>query len=618
MSTPINVIIDNKTVLNDLVSVGVTQQEGAYCNSVSLSLKSKTFWDLCDPTTDFGTLRIKVVIGSDAYEFLIEERDTTSVSPGVNFTVWGRSKQALLSKPYSKTINDTGSTSHPWQSGTTSASAIISYVLSNYCDYAVTVDWTVENFAVYADSFSVSNQSPIEVISSLAAVVGAELMANMDGSLSINAYSVAEGAAVESYNDLDDIVSLSESADYPSGYNAVTIYGYDPGGGGGSSVSATITAERYGSTGDIYPRRDHTVRVYYYTKNAPILNSAESGDCKFKGSGVESITEDVTLIFGKGNTSKTNTVGKTEVTGGDVNTPIEVKNVTYNVLYRDYTVSSSVVGTSKVMFYTSDKAAYTVYSYTVEEEDDAEPGGAVIDTCSGISVEEASGETITPGDNVLIRVFGQKPSGAFSDADKPTFTKEDIEIIEDEDVTFKNGVASVSSPIAAQVRSGDLGWQSVVIKYEGINSTQHPTYADGSKEITQSSFVDVDAYYNVAASVSYHTQFYEYEVTIPSDWDNEAFLIWFTFTGCSTQDIEITLDPGGNTSTTLNISNYYSSAVIEGVRVVVDDVWVGNSDADGNVAIPKISRGSHSVKVTKEGYLDSDLDDIENSSFVVE
>ena len=87
MSTPINVIIDNKTVLDDLVSVSITQQEGTYCNSVSLALKSKTFWSLCDPTTKFGTLRIKVVIGSDTYEFLAEERDTTSVGPGVDFTV---------------------------------------------------------------------------------------------------------------------------------------------------------------------------------------------------------------------------------------------------------------------------------------------------------------------------------------------------------------------------------------------------------------------------------------------------------------------------------------------------------------------------------------------------
>jgi len=51
--------------------------------------------------------------------------------------------------------------------------------------------------------------------------------ANVDGSLSIVPYSVVEEVAVRSYSDIDEIVELNEQISYPSGFNAVTVYGYD-------------------------------------------------------------------------------------------------------------------------------------------------------------------------------------------------------------------------------------------------------------------------------------------------------------------------------------------------------------------------------------------------------
>jgi hypothetical protein len=68
----------------------------------------------------------------------------------------------------------------------------------------------------------------------------------------------------------------------------------------------------------------------------------------------------------------------------------------------------------------------------------------------------------------------------------------------------------------------------------------------------------------------------------------------------------------------LNISNWSSSTNVSNVDVEVDGEWVGKSDSNGNISVPGIAVGDHTVKLSKDGYLQSDLDDIENSTFTVE
>jgi len=225
--TDINITINDQSVLDDLISCNIQQNAGDYCNSVTLDLKSLNFWGECDPSTNFGELKIKVIIGDTTQEFLCEERESNLTKDAISFAVWGRSKQALLSMPYSQSIIDTDTTTNSWQTGDVLVEDLITEILTNYCPYTVTVNWNVENFAIYQDSFSASNQSPIEIISTLADVIGAEFQANLDGSLSINEYSVEEGDSVVSINDLDHIINFKESINYPTGYNAVTIYGQE-------------------------------------------------------------------------------------------------------------------------------------------------------------------------------------------------------------------------------------------------------------------------------------------------------------------------------------------------------------------------------------------------------
>jgi len=131
MGTPINVLINDISILDSISSVSITQQECSFCNSVTVDFKGKKFWALCDPTSYFGIARLQVIIGTDSYDFLIEERDSNTSKAGVDFSIWGRSKQALLSAPYSITINDTELTNHPWQTGNTYVHSIVDYIVSN-------------------------------------------------------------------------------------------------------------------------------------------------------------------------------------------------------------------------------------------------------------------------------------------------------------------------------------------------------------------------------------------------------------------------------------------------------------------------------------------------------
>jgi hypothetical protein len=74
----------------------------------------------------------------------------------------------------------------------------------------------------------------------------------------------------------------------------------------------------------------------------------------------------------------------------------------------------------------------------------------------------------------------------------------------------------------------------------------------------------------------------------------------------------------GTRDVVLNISNWSSSANVDEVDVEIDGEWVGKTDANGNITALALDKGDHTVKLTKDGYLQSDLDDIENSTFTVE
>ncbi len=66
-----------------------------------------------------------------------------------------------------------------------------------------------------------------------------------------------------------------------------------------------------------------------------------------------------------------------------------------------------------------------------------------------------------------------------------------------------------------------------------------------------------------------------------------------------------------------NLYTRGSETPIASASIWVDDVFIGTTDAQGSLALNGIYTGSHTFKATAEGLTDTDLDDLNNDTFVV-
>ncbi|WP_022852022.1 carboxypeptidase-like regulatory domain-containing protein [Limisalsivibrio acetivorans] len=69
---------------------------------------------------------------------------------------------------------------------------------------------------------------------------------------------------------------------------------------------------------------------------------------------------------------------------------------------------------------------------------------------------------------------------------------------------------------------------------------------------------------------------------------------------------------------TLNVRDACTGEDVEGANVYLNDKFAGVSRVDGTLPLGLIRRGTYSLRITKEGYADSDSDNIRNDSFTVE
>ena len=75
--------------------------------------------------------------------------------------------------------------------------------------------------------------------------------------------------------------------------------------------------------------------------------------------------------------------------------------------------------------------------------------------------------------------------------------------------------------------------------------------------------------------------------------------------------------PALTRSITIVVRDYVSEADVEGAEVYIDGVSVGAADVNGEVNIPSIEIGGHSIRIVKTGYFDTTADDLLNDYFVV-
>lgn len=684
MATPINVTLDGQTILDSFDSVNIKFSEGTYCNSVDINVVDESLWDKFDPIKNFGKLRLNVYIGVIQYQFMIEERNATVGIPGVKFSTWGRSAQAFLDAPYAKLINDTEDKIHPWQLRDTTPTEIIQYVIDYCCgsdlETKPIVYWNVEDFVVYKDSFSASNTTPIGVISQLAAIIGAELLPNANGSLSVNEYSVQPGVVVQEYNDFDDIIQLSEDTVYPVGYNKVQVNGY----GAAEAPNGQLQPELLNDNlkGWEY-NKDRTVRVYYYhPKQLGVIGYIVKGGLSPLYQNILDMEEWVILIWGEGNTTRFNLNGETTVKG-DESIPIAFVKVNYQTRYQDFSARSLIIDNDDpkqgvILFCFSDHSSpstMTFEPYDVSGDDsleiqlDWEPEGGD---------EGAISDTDNP-DNTVSRVYRYFPSYAdiidpnalhISSGNTATASSnQGVMIVKDGQTVSPTG--SVGTGLVFRVWGAyrtEMDWvkdclynvltpskfQVITETFEeeigffnGEGTLQHPYYSDGSVEWLQppggsavftkgKTLVTLSSYNKdkpfMLGKVTYKSNYTKGTVKIPKSYSFKEFFVYLKKTTKYNADgtakdpeylsISQTISNEDTTqvtyqAVTIVVKDFATDIVVENATVVIDGTMIAGTDSNGEAHFSKVAVGDHSIRITAPGYLDSDEDELANDTFTV-
>lgn len=661
----VNIKIDSTSVVDDIERFTINSSDSSFCDSIEVEFRSKDFYEACDPTTNFGSLRIVVVVDSTEWEFLLERRSTTFRREGIGFTIWGRSAQALLDAPYCQTFSDTEDTSHPWQdqTGDILVSAAVSHIVSNYCPYSVTVNWNALDYPIKPNTFSVSNQTPKSVIQALANVIGAELVANQDGSLSIETYSVDEGPSQSTFNDLDEIIEVSEEIDYSSGFNAVTVYGYDARTASNTYLEVTeddaaddvrdtvgLPATRnyswesdrfrlpehirgIGKVGYIRPvflqDWDYALRVYYYHSGGLTPQCYYDGGIYEEGeSGTEEITEDVQLIWGVGNTLKPNLQGETRVTG-DTSIPFAIQEVTYNTQYVIFNVRAQTTGEQNVFFYFSDKSTYQICSFDsarMTEDGDFEGVSGISgssvgwDICDSIVLEKESPTTVVAGDTLILRSYGISVNYGVSSAGTSVDYIDERVYSKSEETTFTNGVATLSFPVWL---GDNYDEYTVTVTFQG-GITGAVRFHNNSKLLTVNAFIGDPNYYSVSATVEYYTKAERFSTVLPASWSSQTVFYTFYHVGgfdCGAQELSVSVSVSGTGETekdiTIIVYDYTTNSLISGASVWIDGIFKGTTGADGELNVASVAIGTHTLKITATGYTDSDQDELDNDEFTI-
>jgi hypothetical protein len=566
------------------------------------------------------------------YEFLIEERNTAVSIPGVSFSVWGRSAQALLDKPYANPLlSDLEEKVHPWQNGDVTATQIIQYAInyccSSYIKSKVVVHWNVDDFVVYKDSFSTSNSSPMDIISQLVSVVGAEVIANADGSLTVQEYSVGtldpvtkltEDISIQEYNDLDHIISLNDDVVYPIGYNSVVVNGYgssSTGGDGANTIYLSAELQEDDLKGWEYGR-SRKVKVYnYHPKNLGVATEVLGhGYSSLDGAnGIEDRTETVLLTWGDGNTQYPNTNGLTQVKG-DEDIPLAYKTVSYRCYcatgyIRSYITKNDVLKEGIAAFYFSDRTGMATIGfdyYEIPLESDS------------YEVQLELNETELDADQFYIKgiVLGYDYSnikriytttGTYVSQYGNVGTKRFIE-----DVSFTNGTGQLAHPFC-QCRTYSF--------YD--NSGYILSFKKNRTEVVISNYDSTAHPLSSLAAIDYESLSGELYAPIPWSFVGKSFSIYLDTNSGSTMSISKTVN---NTDIPIEVDkkdisilvkDFATDVIIPNADVVVDGISRGSTDADGIITIIGISVGDHTIKITASNYLDSDEDELANDTFTV-
>lgn len=177
----------------------------------------------------------------------------------------------------------------------------------------------------------------------------------------------------------------------------------------------------------------------------------------------------------------------------------------------------------------------------------------------------------------------------------------------------------------------------VVNQPQGEDATVTPT-GSGTEPITETvrltfgkgtaSFPDTSGNTNVydAAqkaepvgykAVTYSVNYIDYDLASPTEGEHDGVFLFSDGSNITSQGF--TVPAAVFRPTTLEIYNEQTDAIVVGAAVYVDGVYLGITDSAGRITTGSLEVGTtHTLRVTASGYIDSDIDDIANDSFVAQ
>lgn len=228
------ILLNSSDISSKVASFTVTCDATSYCRQLSMAIADPDIYAGFDFLTLPDAPTVDVYVYSGAPPSPVFPADYTKLGsffverPGITHSphaslvneVWGRSKTALLGSPFAAKITQT------WSDDTSFYA-----VCEEMCDLCG-ITWdpaysTLEDFFIFAGTYSAENLYPIDIITELARfAAGDGVYITTDGNDHLCVYPVdyapAPGSEAFTIAD-DDLVELSESVEWPDFGNRIKI-----------------------------------------------------------------------------------------------------------------------------------------------------------------------------------------------------------------------------------------------------------------------------------------------------------------------------------------------------------------------------------------------------------
>jgi len=166
------VLLDGIDVTAKTQSCTINYGEDKFCGDIDITWVDRSMYALVDTSNiaaNYMLERVVVntrIVGETGWlcqgRFYLEKRGTNVSYDKIDVTSWGRTKPALLDRPYATPVTRT------WFTDTTALAIATEMAALG----PVTLHWEIMDYKILGSNFSVDGSSPIDVISQLAAPVG--------------------------------------------------------------------------------------------------------------------------------------------------------------------------------------------------------------------------------------------------------------------------------------------------------------------------------------------------------------------------------------------------------------------------------------------------------------